>query len=389
MVAYWERVANKIVNSNLTQEYIANQIGVTPGHLTNALKGKYKLDFYPFLKLVRLLFEHDQINELVYSYILDNPKDGKIKAALEYALFNEYYDLLKRIIEFIENGNKKSSALNEWVQVYKVFLDTDDYEEVYRALKGISVKTEELKIFKDIIEIRKMYYSREQNFLIKNIILVEEQLTKIKNSFVRNCYYIRLSILNAYTNLYLNNVEEAINRLNDLLEMDIDQKKKGHIYHALGLCYFKTNPALSFNYLYKSKEIFRDYDDNLEMINVQNTINFISCYSGQLQHFCDLDIENIEHKSNIIFKLIRENKVEEAFDFIQTIVKENKLSLNNEGFINYYLGLITGEQRYFYVSATYFNKCNDKLFCSLPCDELKKEGVDDYILNSIYGDFFY
>jgi hypothetical protein len=157
-----------------------------------------------------------------------------------------------------------------------------------------------------------------------------------------------------------------------VIDSNANKFRKANAYLTLSYTYLFENFETTIKYLLKCRELLLECGefDFLNAIENQG-IAFARCYWSK-----DLDLVQTTNEAEQAHLAIRKGDNELALAILEKIEKHT-------GFSKYYLGLATNNEQFLYESIAMFKEQGDLFFINLPLIELKRRGVNDYILQAI------
>jgi hypothetical protein len=201
---------------------------------------------------------------------------------------------------------------------------------------------------------------------------IEQDIMKLKNTFLKNAYGGRVYRIRVGMNLHidkLGNLLESSFNLEDALE-----PTKTKLYLQIGNSFMLKSYEKSMYYLNKAMEYKNWHSEN----QILQSINFVNLLWDKPQNF-----RPDGTKSNELFYYIKSGnysmakRVTDEIDF-------DSYNDDQKAFHCYYLGLLFNDEKYFYDSIEYFNSYGEKFFKQIPITELKKMGrVNENVLRAL------
>ncbi|GAA0352072.1 hypothetical protein J2S11_004259 [Bacillus horti] len=243
-----------------------------------------------------------------------------------------------------------------------------------------------MQILKSIVKGYLYYELREYHSLALHIRDLEKKIKKIKSSFIRTAFKIRLRLMICVIYLYQNKPDKAreyshlVIKENTFFELSI-----GRAYYQLAYSYMLDDYHMS-SYFFKKAYIYfskQKNDKSLEEHKINTTFTKLYWESiwekQEPPNPHNLDEYNT-YTSNYIFYHIKIGKPLVAEERLNQINLE-KLSGWNLAFYWYYKGLVSNNTDFHYRSVDCFIQLDNYFHRRLPLDELRKLGESEAALN--------
>jgi hypothetical protein len=326
-----------------------------------------------FIKVIEKLFPENSYDLLVeYAKELD-AKKMTIRLLLEYVTLYHMEDMKLLILNKLKDDTKSESK--EWVHVY----ETDHLIEKgeISPFDGINLLNSkkyskiETGVYSKIAQIY-CYYDMKNIYML-NLFLeqLENEVSQIKNSFLRNAYEGRIFRIKVDINLHTDKIGSLLESSFNL-ENAIDATKT-MVYLQLGNSYMMKSYDKSMKYLNKALECKNSRSES----EIKQSINFVNLLWDKPENFiCD------GTTSNELFYYIKCGNKSEALRLLEKINFE-ELNNHQKAFNMFYQGLLHGDKSCFYKSIEYFNTVGEKYYKQLPILELRKKGENEMILSAL------
>ncbi|MGQ7108365.1 AimR family lysis-lysogeny pheromone receptor [Bacillus cereus group sp. Bce041] len=365
---------------------ISDKLQVTKGLVSQYFKGKTKISFMNFVKLVRHVYED---SALVQKYILrfcaDTTKPLNLCIAMEFASANRNIELLTFLVQKGKTFNNK--MVKEWASHYDFLCERSKGnligEKLFKKISKSSIKTtkDEMKVLKSIILMYSFSDMQEFTSLIKTVpeITVKEGIQNaqkeetenedvtvenLKESYFKDAYDIRMKELQLVANLMDNNITAARKIGESIIQNDISKEFPRFLastYEFLGISYLFEDTYKSQILVQKAIEVLKTENTDIyndKIAECQQTLDFIRIDCGvDLDKINPVDIGEKAHLA------IKRGLVEEGIRILEEIKRENGTWT---AFQWYYMGLATGEEYYFRQSTSCFEQHGNKFYVQLP-----------------------
>jgi transcriptional regulator with XRE-family HTH domain len=338
---------------------IAKQIGVTPTAITKVLKGKATFELIlEFLKAV----EPDHYLELLTkddNLLKINTKNWR--DTLEFASTNRLLDLQEKLVEKALNSNNKRD--NEFGMVYGVLLTWQDDQRTFDNVLFEEVKKKvNCDYMRWLIQLIDVYlYHGEGNFTMVDYLIKElkEKINLLDDSYIKKSLYARMLELVCHVELRVhNNVENAINKANELINYNIGKTFSAYGFYIKGLCLAEKDIITSQQLFSKSIDLYMLANKKSAAEEVKEVSEFLSLYYDY-EHNEENLLFNIS-KSLFAYKNGDYNK---GLDLIEKVTTENPLRNNLRLFVE---GLLKNDQNIVMNSLIKFVKSGDRYFANIP-----------------------
>ncbi|MDQ0340142.1 transcriptional regulator with XRE-family HTH domain [Caldalkalibacillus uzonensis] len=361
-----------------SQKELADAVGINRTTLSKYLKGNSRLRFDNILKLVRFLFP-DREKEIMTAYARDR-NHTHLRQCLEYAYINRIDSLKDELLERLQLSSNKVDQ--EWATVYGLN-NRENYSykllHVYKNLKLIST---EMKIFSQLVTSLIYWHLNLYGFAYETCLELEEKIKKIKDPFIRNSYTARFGAAMASYCLYLDERETCQHYSQLVLDTAPSPIFKATAYLSLGNSYIFESYEETIHFLSKCFELSNQERHDYLINLCKDTFNFAQNYWGHTPQFLNFESKRISDQTEIAFYYIKRNNHSEAKKILDSIDPEN-LSNIEKAFYYYFRGLITKAETDFSKSVYYFKTSGDLFYLNLPIMELKKLGINTYLIHSI------
>lgn len=356
-----EHLRKLIAASPLSQNEIANQLGLNSGYISKFLNRKQEIAFWMFHKLVTYL---DKDNELMLMtrFCENMSRKENLRVGLEYAHSKNLKGLMSQLIE--KCSIDKNEENREWAIVYEWQLNSKsavhyNLTDYVSDLNGIKAKTIEMKALLKILEMYCFFFDEKYEIAYYHVKQAENLIREVSDSFIQKSFGARLNEALGYIYLkYKNDVVRAREAAYQLAEKDLGPNYLVTAFFVLGLSYFKE----SFD-----KTVFF-YKKALEISSKIGRVSLIEDINEQIDFAC----------------LYWGKAAESSFDsnnFIKLVSEKNDLKdyYNHPKYAPYaylYDGIKESNKEKLFMSMNYFLSQRDKFRASIPELELRKLGVE-------------
>lgn len=322
-----EKVKSLMAQKGIRAVDVTEEIGVSKSVISKFLSGK-DMDFKNLLPLLKYLDSYSYL-DILDEYCLTLEKPVSIMKALEYASIYRRDELSANLLTM---HSKRKGELGDWIIIYSLFhnMKTLDEEEVLfkcRELYG-KVSTAEIKIKIDLIEAFVYYKKINYTLMLGLTKRAEQQIDRLSDGFIKECFKIRLSTYLANAQLYANeDIEAAVKYANYVINNKLSPLLNvASAYHTLGHAHTFIDTELSVKYLKDASRMFKmiGYDEFSRQLLTED-MSFVLNVNGIIYD------ESIVNDEELAHQLIRQNRKEEAIEVLNKIESETPFSLLYRG----------------------------------------------------------
>lgn len=339
-------------------------------------------DFEGLLVIIRDLFP-DQEMELMEEYIKTlSPKKNTARMCLEYTQVNKMLESHKYLLDIMKDcGNAKSV---EWAKLYQIDFDIANKEisllDGFNKINALSLNLDETKAFAEICKYF-IFYDLE---LIDSMQLItpilNSHVKKLEKGYIKKSYSIRYDAIESEMSLHkceLDNVRNSLQKIEDCE----NNYHKCLMYLTLGNSFIMESFDKGIDYMNKSLEIAKKNNYENRINQAQRSINFMQNYWGRIPHYLNEESGNISDIHEVAFFYIRQNN-DKGLEVLNSI-DLNILTDKQRGFHYFYKGLALNSKELFLKSVKYFSASGEKFYKNLSLIELKKHGLDEFVLDAL------
>lgn len=337
------------------------------------------------MEVIRVEGYYMQGENNLHSGQFDNDRPEDPQVAMENARFN---GLMDKLLELIEQHSKSSNQLHqEWARVYKLFYQRNNSDITPEALlKVVQYQTSEdpeLFIAYRLLHAYACYDLGEYGVLRSVCKTITKEIVNLKNSQLESFYRFRLSQLLA--NLYLsqNDVEQAREQAQFIIDYCSNYSYVASSYHTLGLSYLYEDYEKGMDALEKGLKYSQDYKKQNHMIEIRRGIFFFNNYWGINGKYILYTNHLRDQYERAHFEFRRGNK-EKAQVILKKIDIES-LTLREKGYYFFYKGLALDNIDLFYKSMESFKKIEDKFAANMARLELYRQGERPAAIEAAYN----
>ncbi|HFJ9381226.1 TPA: AimR family lysis-lysogeny pheromone receptor [Bacillus paranthracis] len=373
-------------SNGYTNRKLATRFKVTHTTVNSYFKKQDKFDFMHLVDALRLYKPKDvEFRRNCIKEYIPRLSHKNLKLALEVLdMFGEY-ELQELVIEQIMKSQTKKGdsptvrtnvKIAEYYQLLRkrsegTIVARDFFNEVQQKREFQKNTDDDLMIVSDF----SMMYSyldfsnyQKVNEYIESVLPRIEKVSKHTN---RNSFLLRVKEMQVPIHLHNNGDlfkarEICFEILNDPFNYYISTKAIA--YCKLGESYALSDYEAAKNYICKALELIGvpvNKKFEIRRNKILNVLLFLKIHHGK-------DLDSIDRTkldlAELAFFYIKIGKKEEALEILRGLEKQNG-SLS--AFQLYYMGLATGDKKYFEQSIESFSKTGDFFYISLPINALK------------------
>ncbi|GAA0378641.1 AimR family lysis-lysogeny pheromone receptor [Bacillus horti] len=363
---------------NLDQRKLSRIAGVSESTISRYLHGFDEINFESVLAIVKHLFPDGELS-IMAEYVLTQ-KSRNARFALEYCWMNDLDEQLDYLIQSL------ATAVNpldkEWAGMYELLkIRKSKAFTPVEMLKKVEVfKPKELEMDLLRVILKGYIYVDLQDFhsLSSYIPLIEEDVEKVKSSFIRDSFKVRIGLLMNYVSLLKNDIIKAREYSTWVVEQNYYEKKKGSAYYQLGYSYLFTDYEKASDYFQRAFTLFTRYQKASYIEAVNRDVSFLNSY-WKIDRAFTYENKDYQTKSDYLYYLIQKGDLTEARILISGI-DVSALADYDKAFYYYHFGLIENDLTSFRQSVRWFKKIGDQFHLQLPLEELKKLKEDQLVL---------
>jgi hypothetical protein len=369
---------------------LASRLAAKMGHANPSTLNKFLNDperemdsFCGLLAIVKELFA-DREFELMNEYIRSlDPNKKTARICLEYTQVNKQLkETHAYLLEALSKCSNKDSK--EMAKVYQI--DYDVANGKIKPMDGLLIfQSEKLKTTEAIAfaTIGRYYIYHDLSLIDSMNVLkpiIEMNISKIEGAFLKNSYEMRLNAITSAVNLHKNNIVQVRDR-EDKIEECGNEYYKSLKYITLGNSYIFESYDNAMKHFKKSLELGIKNDYTNIIIQAQRSINFAQNYWGFCPQYLNENSCETSDLHELSFYYSNLRNEEKALEILNKI-NIDELSDLSKGFHYFYRGAATKSKEMFFKSLKHFNVAGEQFYKNLPIIELKKLGVEDYILDA-------
>ncbi|GAA0379078.1 AimR family lysis-lysogeny pheromone receptor [Bacillus horti] len=362
----------------LGQRQLAHISGLSESSTSRFLHGYEDINFEAALKLIKYLYPKEE-TALMTEYILSQ-KTRNARFALEYCLLNQLYAPFTIVLE------RLSSSLNhmdkEWAGMYHLVQLRKDREtdpiELLQQVEIFKPKELEMQVLKGLLKAYIYIELEEKQSVLLHIKNTDKLIKKIKSSFMRNAFKIRLGFIMSTITMYARHSEKLRAYTRAIIEQDYFENAKIRAYHLLGYSYMYDDYQEALIHFNRALEGYKHLSDSVHIKEVEQLISYMNSY-WKIEQKPPRNIENEHDFTNYIYHFIRTDNKNIAETLLSSL-NVDKLCTREKAFYWYYKGLISEDAEHYYLSIDHFLSMNDYFHLRLPVEELSRLEENNEIL---------
>lgn len=327
-------------------------------------------DFYGLIKIVRYMVPEREFEYMIdYSKYIDVNKQ-EAQNMLEYLSIHRQITAFGDLIIRMKNASIKSK---EWATMYEYMYEWQrNFDEVdqlthLNSIRGQKIKSEEMNIFKKLLEIYAYYNMMDFKMTFELIKGLEEQIHDLKDGYIKTTYTGRLNELLSHSSIrVICNPEQARVYALDTIKNGVADKYIGYAYYIVGLSYFYESFDKALMNYKKSLTVFEEMKYKQSSEPLEESIEFLYAYWGKRMAFKEL-------KNDIFYRLKTGQSIEE-----NTINK-----VEHESFRLLLLGIYKKDMNLLLEAAIKFIRSGDSYTAIIAKEELNKIGIQGSFLESL------
>ncbi|GAA0352096.1 AimR family lysis-lysogeny pheromone receptor [Bacillus horti] len=377
--------------NNIDQRKLSRIAGLSESSISRFLHGFEEANFEAVFKMVKYLYPAEEL-EIMTEYMITQ-KSRNLRFSLEYCSLNHLQAPFDIILEELSQSENRTDK--EWASMYRLlhpsFSSTADPLERLHQVEMFKPKELEMQILKSIVKGHLYYDLREYQALVLHTLDVEAKIRKVKSSFIKDTFRVRLGLLMSVVHLYSNNLEKAREFSFSVLNQNYFEKVKGRAYNQLGYSYMLDDYDQSIMYLKEALTFFTVQKNIREIEDIKINLTFLKLFwklDQPISNCTDYINDYNRYELNNIYYLIRLGDSLRAKQLLDDVDLTGR-SHWELAFYWYYKGLLTNDVDCYYRSVSYFIKLDDYFHQRLPLAELQKLGENEIALKllSRKGDY--
>jgi len=334
------------------------------------------------LELVEFLFPNNH-EEVFTEYCNDlDPNNQFIRDAVEYASLFEKSKMLDVLVKRLKTST--NSKGKEWYGVYELSLKSNTFssDDISSQIEELSPKSKEMKFLSNMLLVKA--YIRETKFeladdKLKTILRYENEIKKgyIKDSFTKRLNTTKVSLaLRQGDQKATEKMGEQALLVHKLCPSDV------YVLMDMGNAYIMHDYDIAMGYFDRALKLANDFNDQVRMIQVKNSIDFCMCYWKKHQYNNDTHPEEDYSDYNAAFYYLSVGNREAAARCLDSLEEKNADNIDM-AFYYFYKGLLTNERKYHVKSVVHFKNARDKHYRKMPIIELEKLGEEDFMIEAL------
>jgi hypothetical protein len=345
---------------------IAQVLGVCDATISNFFNYKNELTLTSWLMAIRYLApeQEEDLVDLIADEMITTENRLNCRLLMEYASTKRNFKMLSKIIDSQKTAPKENK---DWAEIYDISLKYQsrqhDNEEIFMELVAYKPKNFETKVFSQILKARIFYMLKEYKSMFRVAKIIEKDVERIKNPYIRESYTARLCELFAHGYLYLrNDVKKARFYANNVINSKLlCPKFTSHMYHLLGTSFVFESYEDSIRYFQQYYNVLKEQGrDDMAEETKNLDIFFTKVLWGQDVKVCETS-DTLEQLHYYARKGLAE-------DFRKAIKEEHQ----DDPFALCYNGIINNDPESLLKSISKFIENGNKFFAELPRKEIAK-----------------
>jgi hypothetical protein len=360
-----------ILERKITWKDIGTAVGLTKGSLSHFKNDGTEMNFHALLNVARFVFNNDYLIKFK-SWCLKFNQPKNVCYALEHLAVNRHIQELDELICKIRKERFMDQKLMEWAEGYEIlslYLKGKEPSEVLNRVRLFTPKVLEIRVLALITEFWCRNKLREYSTMEALITGLNLSISKIKDSYIKESYTLRLKESLAFVNLYkLNNVEVARKYAEEIISSNFCATFTTNASYLLGMSYLFDNYELCLGNILRYRELLVEMGRTSEVKIVdENDLPFINNVWNK--HSEQPKTNDISEKAHYEAKNGDKNL---ALEMVDKAIENDGAS----GFKLYYKALATGDKTLFMQSLIFFvTKKGDKFYANLPYKHLEIDPV--------------
>ncbi|KGX93059.1 hypothetical protein N781_13975 [Pontibacillus halophilus JSM 076056 = DSM 19796] len=302
---------------------------------------------------------------LAREFILNCQSYENQRVGMEFLYMNGFHEEMQRLIE--QNRNSENKVNQEWAEVYQIILHRKQQKKFKGELIDFSngFKTEDPSLNCLLIFIKIYGYFELDQYEVLNDLLdtsLTPLMLNVDDTLLRIYFQLRENEMLFLYHWKRNETKIARKYAKNIIDNVFNQEKKCYVLIVLALTYTFDDYRKSDEYLQEAMDIADQYHLDFYDYTIRNLVYpFIYGVNGITE---GIETDDLVEKAHLM--AVKGDK-ETALDILS---KKNSLT----PFQEYYMGLATDDNHYFYNSYDRFVKEKDYFYAQLPLNELRKRG---------------
>lgn len=373
MGGVFQYLDNICESKDISQERIANLLGMTPGSVSNYFNDKQEIKFISFLRLIEYLVEdEDKRLELIYDFCKDQKQHIESdRVALEWASNNGQLDLQEILIKKMKKNNTNGPHTDPYQILFDRNFQVNSTLENFSSIKKLMKKKYRRPETRALLEICFMYSHWDQgvyssSFFETSAQFVREELDLISSDdtqFIKDSFEIRVREILANAHLKAGNIQKARDISYSILKYDNLQWFPAAVlstYRALAETYLFTDKERSLDYLEKALAMLKNSPlqrNEAKRRGVEATADHLKMHLGEYKN---LFLNGDPEKAHYFASIGEETKALSIIDGIEQ--KRGMLTAHQK----YYKALALKDEKMFKQAQMAFYKEADFFYARLP-----------------------
>ncbi len=379
----WMKINLKQMNESLkeqgfTNRQLAKRFGISHTTINNYFSNASNFDFMHFVCSLRL-YKPTELNlrkQFVRETIPELTPRNKLLALDVLDMCGEYglQELIIEDIRTLANKSDITSTLQKLVPLYEQFRWRSEesvtidhfFENVKKILQGEKSDVCEFNVISDFAMIYAFLGFKNYKMMEKYIQKLIPEINKVSSKTLQASFNIKVKEMQIFTALHGNEIQSARELCFEIINDPNNpyDSTKAVAYCKLAESYALTDYFMAKMYIDKAIEVLGECNNKKFKIRkkkILNTLLFIKIYHNIDLH--TIDPEDIKDLAERAFLYIKLGKIDLAIALLKELEQKNGYL---SSFQLYYMGLATGEEKYFVQSTKSFYKSQDYFYVQLP-----------------------
>ncbi|WP_026672347.1 AimR family lysis-lysogeny pheromone receptor [Alkalihalobacterium bogoriense] len=338
------------------------------------------LDFGKVLDIVDYVC-HDNSAEIIKQYIealdVNHPTAQQV---LEYLFINRF-DYCNSFLERMLKANNQENKY--FATVYKQHYQ--DLGQLFQYDLHEIASSPTLHAFKTIMELYSLFRHDQIPTIIRKKDYVEYTINHfVQDEFIRNYYLLHHYRILMAILLDQNVINECRRMANEILHLKsrVGPNFSINANHVLGISFLFEDYDKGLDYLYKTRELYRNRPKKGHDGDIHSSINLHQILWNREPEDLRPTSKKASDMHDIVHYYISKNEFVAANGILSNI-EESELSQRDSAFHFYYKGILEDNSDHLYKSIMLFKQIGNKFYIQLPINELKKKGMNPILLDTL------
>jgi hypothetical protein len=346
------------IESDITEVELESAIGAGQGIISHQRRVNSDLSFVNVLRSV-MYIRPEKERSTMEDFIKSFTSENNLRVSIEYALSNRDFGLCDWIMEKLKDIGKAKNI--DWVKTYEIVKSFQKRElsltQLDSLVKEHKPKNLETRVLTNILKCYVHFYKQNWVDIQEMIPQIREDISTIKNDYIRSTFSIRLNELSSHIELHFkNNVERARELVEQVKESEFTFKFNLHVHYILGKSYMLEDYDKSLSHLEEYVRELRKQGDESTATNVENMdIAFLKNHWG-------VDFEGTNDEAEQMYLEYVRGNITKSKELLKNLEDKGELS----PFQQYYKGLIEQSGETLMESMMDFINKGDFFFAQVP-----------------------